>query len=100
MAAYVIVDILVQDPATYERYKALAPATIAAYGGRYLVRGGATETLEGSWVPNRVAMLEFESVDRAKEWWSSPEYEEAKALRVASTRTNMILVEGICVMPT
>jgi len=95
MAAYVIVEIAIQDAQTYERYKALAPPTIAAYGGRYLVRGGATEVLEGSWNPPRLAVLEFPTAERAREWWNSPEYAPAKAMRQASTQTDMILVEGL-----
>ncbi|WNG42715.1 DUF1330 domain-containing protein [Archangium minus] len=95
MPAYVLVDITVKDAETYERYKQLAPPTIAAYGGRYLVRGGATETLEGTWTPTRIAVLEFPTVERAREWWNSPEYAPAKAMRQASTQTDMLLVEGL-----
>ncbi|WNG32224.1 DUF1330 domain-containing protein [Archangium violaceum] len=95
MPAYVLVDITVKDAETYERYKQLAPPTIAAYGGRYLVRGGATETLEGTWTPTRIAILEFPTVERAREWWNSPEYAPAKAMRQASTQTDMLLVEGL-----
>lgn len=95
MPAYVLVDITVKDAETYERYKQLAPPTIAAYGGRYLVRGGATEMLEGTWTPTRIAMLEFPTVERAREWWNSPEYAPAKAMRQASTDTDMLLVEGL-----
>ncbi len=95
MPAYVLVDITVKDAETYERYKQLAPPTIAAYGGRYLVRGGATETLEGTWTPTRLAVLEFPTVERAREWWNSPEYAPAKAMRQASTQTDMLLVEGL-----
>jgi uncharacterized protein (DUF1330 family) len=95
MPAYVLVDITVKDAETYERYKQLAPPTIAAYGGRYLVRGGATEALEGTWTPTRIAVLEFPTVERAREWWNSPEYAPAKAMRQASAQTDMLLVEGL-----
>jgi uncharacterized protein (DUF1330 family) len=95
MATFVVVEISIHDPATYERYKQLAPPAIAAYGGRYLVRGGAMEVLEGSWNPPRLAILEFPTAERAREWWNSPEYAEAKALRQASTHTKMVLVEGV-----
>ena len=94
MAAYVAVDVTVEDPETYERYKALTPGSIARFGGRFLVRGGATETLEGEWSPQRLVILEFPSVEQARAWWSSPEYAEAKALRQASARTEMLLVAG------
>nr|QKW93810.1 phosphopantothenoylcysteine decarboxylase/phosphopantothenate-cysteine ligase [Vitiosangium cumulatum] len=95
MSAYVLVEITVKDAETYERYKQLAPPSIGLYGGRYLVRGGATETLEGTWAPTRFVILEFPSVERARAWWSSPEYAPAKALRQASTNTDMLLVEGL-----
>jgi uncharacterized protein (DUF1330 family) len=99
MAAYVVVEIDVQDAVTYEKYRALAPASIAAYGGRYLVRGGATEPLEGSWRPPRFVILEFPSMDRARAWWSSPEYAAARALRQASAQTEMLLAEGLATQP-
>jgi uncharacterized protein (DUF1330 family) len=93
--AYVIVQIHIHDAAVYERYKALAPASIAAHGGRYIARGGHCEALEGQWDPCRVAILEFESVERARVWLESPEYKEARALRHASAGTQMFVVEGL-----
>ena len=95
MPAYVAVQIDVRDATTYERYKELAPPAIAAYGGRYLVRGGATTTLEGDWSPARFVILEFPSIELARRWWDSREYAEAKALRQASASTQMLLVEGL-----
>jgi uncharacterized protein (DUF1330 family) len=95
MSAYVVVNIEVRDAATYERYKQLAPPSIAAYGGRYVARGGATEVLEGSWQPKRFVILEFPSAARARAWWSSPEYAEAKALRQTCATTDMVLVDGL-----
>jgi uncharacterized protein (DUF1330 family) len=93
MAAYVIVDIEVTDPAGYEEYKKPAPASIAAYGGKYLVRGGKVETVEGSWTTKRFVMLEFENAARAKQWLDSPEYAPARQLRHQTANTNMIIVE-------
>jgi uncharacterized protein (DUF1330 family) len=95
MPAYVVVEINVEDPETYERYKQLAPPSIAAHGGRYIARGGATETLEGSWVPKRLVILEFPTAGRARAWWASPEYAEAKRLRQTSAKTEMVLIEGL-----
>jgi uncharacterized protein (DUF1330 family) len=95
MSAYVIVDIKVTEPVIYEEYKKLAAATVTAYGGKYLARGGQTETLEGHWVPNRLVILQFDNVDQAKEWLVSPEYGEARQLRHRSAISNMIIVEGV-----
>ena len=95
MAAYVIVDIEVTDPVGYEEYKQLAAPTVAAYGGRYIVRGGAAETLEGDWVPHRLVVLEFGSVGQARRWWSSPEYAAARAVRQRTAKTQMVVVNGL-----
>jgi uncharacterized protein (DUF1330 family) len=95
MPAYVVVDIAVRDCERYERYKQLAAPTVAAYGGRYLVRGGASETLEGGWMPSRFVILEFPDADAGRAWWHSSEYGPAKALRQASADTDMVLVEGV-----
>jgi uncharacterized protein (DUF1330 family) len=97
MAAYIVVEITIHDPANYDQYKEMAPPSIAQYGGRYLVRGGATTTLEGTWGPSRLVILEFPDAEQARAWWSSEEYAEAKALRQASARTQMLLVEGLAV---
>ena len=72
----------------------MVPPSLEAFGGRFLVRGGKVETLEGAWTPNRLVIVEFPSVERAKAWWSSAEYAEAKALRQATAKTKLIVVEG------
>ena len=95
MPAYIIVDITISDPVAYQRYRELAPPSIAAYGGRYLARGGATEALEGDWQPARLVLLEFENMDRARTWWSSPEYAPAKALRFQCAEADMLLLDGV-----
>lgn len=94
MPAYVIVEIAIDDPKDYEEYKKLTPATIAAYDGRFVVRGGQTETLEGDWQPERIVVLEFPTVERAKEWWGSDTYSKAKVIRQRSAKTKMIVVPG------
>ena len=94
MPAYVVVQVAIEDPATYERYKTLAPPSIAAYGGRYVVRGGTSEILEGTWRPPRLVILEFPDLAHARAWWGSPEYAPAKALRQSCARTEMLLIEG------
>jgi uncharacterized protein (DUF1330 family) len=95
MSAYIIVEIEVQDPAGYEEYKKQAAATVHAKGGKYIVRGGKTEVLEGDWQPKRIVVLEFPSMDQAKEWLKCEEYREPRKMRHRTARTNMILVEGI-----
>ena len=95
MPAYLIVEVEVTDPAGYDEYKKMVPSSLAAYDGKFAVRGGACETLEGSWQPKRVVVLEFPSVARAKQWWGSAEYSAAKALRQRAARTQMIVVEGV-----
>jgi uncharacterized protein (DUF1330 family) len=82
MAAYILVEIDVHDAAGYERYRETVMPSITAYGGRFLVRGGAIETLEGDW-------------EKARTWWASPEYAAPKALRLATARSRMILVDGV-----
>lgn len=94
MAAYVIVDVDVKDPERYREYVASVPPSIEKYGGRFVVRGGRAENLEGEWQPKRVVVLEFESIERAQEWWSSEEYRKPKAMRQAASHANMIVVEG------
>ena len=95
MTAYVIADIEVLDPAGYEAYRQQVPATIAAYGGRYLARGGATEVLEGSWSPRRCVILEFPSMAQLKAWWDSPEYQPLRTIRERTTRSNLVATEGL-----
>ena len=95
MNAYVISDITVNNPERYEDYKKLAPPAIEAHGGKYLARGGRAEKLEGNWEPDRIVILEFESVETAKKWLDSPEYREARALRLQNASANMIVVEGL-----
>jgi uncharacterized protein (DUF1330 family) len=91
----VVSEIEVLDKERYENYKQMVASSIAAHRGRFLVRGGATETLEGEWSPKRFVILEFPSAAQAKAWWGSEEYAEAKALRQATARTQMILAEGL-----
>ncbi len=95
MPAYVIVEIDILDRVGYEQYKNLAGPTVEKYGGRYIVRGGRTEVLEGDWQPKRIVVLEFESAERAREWLNCEEYREPRKMRHRTARTNMILVEGL-----
>ncbi len=95
MAAYVIVEIETTDPEAMQAYREAAAPTVAAYGGRYIVRGGAVQALEGGWQPGRVVVLEFESAGRARAWWESEEYRDAKALRQRAGHTRMIIADGV-----
>lgn len=95
MRGYVLVEIDIHSPEGYEDYKKLTPATIAAYDGRFIVRGGKTENLEGNWNAKRIVVLEFPTVERAKEWWASEAYAPAKKIRQQSATTKMIVVEGL-----
>ena len=95
MAAYIIVHIEVTDPETFETYRQQVPAIIERHGGEYLVRGGAMEVLEGDWPLPRVVALKFPSMDQAKAWHASAEYEGPKALRQSASKGNIIVVEGV-----
>ena len=95
MAAYVLAIVDVKDPVRYEDYRRLVLPTITAFGGRFVARGGRTEILEGDWPSRRLVIVEFPSVERAKEWHSSPEYSEAKAIRQATSDGTLIVIEGV-----
>jgi uncharacterized protein (DUF1330 family) len=94
MPAYLIADVHIQDTAKFEEYRKLVPATVEKYGGKFLVRGGKFETLEGEWQPKRLVVLEFPSLELARRWYDSAEYHEPKAMRFAAAQSNVILVEG------
>ena len=95
MACYVIAEVDVHDGALYDEYRKLVPATIAQYGGKYVVRGGATETKEGGWVPKRIVVLEFATMARAREWYHSAEYAPALAIRLKAAKSRVIFAEGV-----
>jgi uncharacterized protein (DUF1330 family) len=95
MSAYVIVEIEIIDPIGYEEYKKQAAATVVQHGGKYIVRGGTAEVLEGDWNPKRIVVLQFESMQRAKEWLNCEEYREPRKMRHRTAKTKMILVEGV-----
>ena len=95
MSAYVVVQVDIKDPARYEDYRKLVPASLEKYGGKFLVRGGKTHTMEGGWAPKRFVLVEFPSVEQAKAWWDSPEYRAARDLRWATSDSQLIIAEGI-----
>lgn len=96
MPAYFVVQIgPIDDPVAFERYRALVPQTIAAHGGRYLVRGGPCDVLEGAWRPARLVVLEFPTTAQARAWWDSAAYAPLKALRKSCSRAEIVLIEGV-----
>lgn len=95
MPAYVIAEVEVTDATAYEDYRKQVPATVELYGGKYLVRGGATETKEGGWAPSRFVILEFPSMAQARQWYDSPEYTPARAIRQRASNSKVIFAEGL-----
>ena len=90
-----MVEVRITDPERAARYAAVSPATVKRYGGRYLARGGAISVLEGSWDPKRLVVIEFPSIEKAREWYGSPEYREVRRLREGAGEWRVLLVEGV-----
>jgi uncharacterized protein (DUF1330 family) len=95
MAAYIVVDIDVHDAPGLEEYRRQVPATVTKFGGRFLVRGGPFQVLEGGWQPKRMVLLEFPSVEQARRWYDSEEYRPLKAMRLKASTANLVLVDGV-----
>lgn len=95
MAAYALVNVEITDPVGFAEYRKSVPATIAAFGGRFLTRGGATEILEGGWIPNRLVILEFPDIATIKAWYHSPEYQRLLELRKRTATSDLVIIEGV-----
>ena len=95
MPAYLIANIEVTDPDGYRAYAERVGTTIAAHGGRYLARAGRCDVLEGDWQPGRLVILEFPSVEAAHTWYRSAEYEQVKPLRLANSRGQLVITDGL-----
>jgi len=95
MPAYVISDVEFLDPVKVAEYRTLAAASIAKHGGRYIVRGGAIETVEGGWAPKNIVIVEFPTMERARVWYGSAEYAPALALSRTALKRKLIFVEGV-----
>ena len=95
MAAYVIVNDEVLDEGGFSEFRERIGATVDAHGGRYLVRGGSVEVVEGSWSAERLVVVEFDDVGAARAWLNSPEYTDLKKIRERSANANVIVVEGV-----
>ena len=94
MAAYVIAEIEVTDPASYDEYRKQVPATVEKHGGRFIVRGGKLESLEGGWAPKRLVVLEFPTLQQALGWYRSAEYAPLIKLRQRASHGKLVAVEG------
>ena len=95
MAAYIVADVEIKDLDEYQRYAQQVPATLEQYGGKFLVRGGQPETLEGNWQAKRIVILEFPSEEQARAWYNSPEYSAIIGIRHRSADARLILVHGV-----
>jgi uncharacterized protein (DUF1330 family) len=93
--AYIIASLVVDDPEGFAEYAARVPAIIEQYGGRYLARGGDSELLEGTARTERVVLVEFDSVETARRWYSSPEYSAIRPIRERCARGSLLLTEGL-----
>jgi uncharacterized protein (DUF1330 family) len=95
MAAYLISQIEIHDPQGYEEYRKLVGASLEKYGGKFVARGGRIDVLEGNWKPKRVVICEFESLERARQWYESPEYRPAMDIRQKTSDAKIIVVDGM-----
>lgn len=95
MPAYIIANVDITDPAGYEAYRPLVFKSVTDNGGKFKVRGGPVEVLEGKWQPKRLIVLEFESMQAARDWYNSDSYAPAKAIRQRTAVTDVVLVEGL-----
>jgi len=95
MVAYVLAEVEITNPEGYKEYTAVVPGTIAQYGGKFLVRGGAATPLEGEWPQVRRVLIEFPSKDQALKWFNSPEYEKPMAMRRANSKGRLVILEGV-----
>ena len=93
LPGYVIAEVDVTDPATFQKYAEKAPGTIAQYGGHYVIRGGKFDSIEGD-APKRFVVIQFDSVEKAKAWEDSPEYDAIKPIRHSSAKSRVFIIEG------
>lgn len=95
MAAYVISEVEILDERLGDEYRALAAASIAQFGGRYIVRGAKPEVAEGDLANGRLVIVEFPSMERLQEWYASPAYARALQIRATALRRRLMFVEGV-----
>ena len=94
MAVYVVADLEITNPDEFQKYGQRVVEIVKEYGGRYLIRGGEPETLEGNWKPKRLTILEFPTAEHVRTWYNSPEYQAIIGFRHRSCNTNLLLVSG------
>ena len=94
MPAYALVNVEITDSAGFAEYRKLVPASITRFGGRFLTRGGATEVLEGGWIPNRLVILEFPDMATIKAWYQSPDYQRLLEIRKRTATSDFVIIEG------
>lgn len=94
MKAYIFLDIRITDPVRYDEYRKLTAPTLIPYDGKFIVRGGKRELLDGEWTTDRIVILEFPDMDKAKAWWNSKEYAPAKVIREGASNAKVLLLEG------
>ena len=95
MRGYILAEVEITNPEGYKAYSTLVPATIEKFGGKFLSRGGTNTPLEGDWPQRRRVILEFPTVEAARQWYDSPDYEKPKALRIANSKSRLLLLEGV-----
>ena len=95
MAGYAIIDTEITDKETYSEFIERVPAVVESYGGKFVVRGGAVEVVQGDWNPSRLVIIEFESAEQALNWENSPEFAELRELRNGASNSNVIVIEGV-----
>lgn len=93
LPGYVVAEVDVTDPGTFQKYAEKAPGTIAQYGGHYVIRGGKNTSIEGD-APKRFVVIQFDSVEKAKAWEDSPEYDAIKPIRHSSAKSRVFIIEG------
>ncbi len=95
MSAYLIADVEVTDEDVYAQFRERMTPTLEAYSGKFIARGGEIGVIEGSWNPNRLAIVAFDSIEQARAWLASPEFKELNDIRTSSSNINLVLVEGV-----
>ena len=95
MSAYAILDLKIFDKEKLKEYKNVAPEIIKKFGGKIIIRGGKSNTVEGNWKPERIVMIEFPNYETANDWWNSNQYKVTIELRKKGANTNVLIIDGV-----